>query len=183
MIGAGPVPFALMPYVISNAKPDKELGGWIELNPVLLSTIFGASVEEIEKGIEFLCAPDPKSRTPDEEGRRLVKLGPFDYRVVNFVKYRGIRDEEDRREQNRLAQERWRAKQAAKKAAAEAKKKAKLITGGKPLPGESAYLKKVEEEGQEAADKELDRAQTAEEPPKPSTPENNGDGGMKIDPV
>jgi hypothetical protein len=33
--------------------------------------------------------------------------------VVNFLKYRAIRNEEDRREQNRAAQERWREKQKA----------------------------------------------------------------------
>mgnify|MGYP003442322987 FL=1 len=32
------------------------------------------------------------------------------WRVVNYAKYRAIRDEDDRREQNRLAQESWRNK-------------------------------------------------------------------------
>lgn len=134
MIGAGPVPFALMPYVISNAKPDKKLGGYVELNPVLLATIFGTSVKEIEQGIEFLCQPDPRSRTPDEGGRRLIKLGQFDYRVVNFEKYRAIKNEEDRREQNRVAQEKHRQKLKAKE---EAKLMRKMR--GKALPGEIAY--------------------------------------------
>lgn len=147
MIGAGAVPFALMPYVIANAKPDKNLGGYVELNPVLLSTIFGVSVEEIEEGIAFLCAPDPKSRTPDEGGRRLVKLGPYDYRVVNYAKYKAIRDEEERREQNRLSQERFRAKHTQR-----AIRKAR---GKGPLAGEKAYVKELSENGESAADKLL----------------------------
>lgn len=141
MIGAGPVVFALMPYVISHAKPDKNMGGYVELNPILLSTIFGAAVEEVEGGIEFLCRPDPHSRTPDEDGRRLVKLGPFDYRVVNYAKYRAIRDEEERREQNRMAQERFRAKAAAKRTF----KLTRKAKGQGPLPGEVGYLKAVED--------------------------------------
>lgn len=112
MIGAGPVPFALMPYVIANARPDRRWGGYVELNPKLLSVIFGCSEAEVEQAIEFLCSPDPRSRTPAEEGRRLVKLGPYDYRVVNYERYRAIRDEEQRREQNRVAQEVYRGKKA-----------------------------------------------------------------------
>ncbi len=115
MIGAGPVAFALMPYVISNAKPDKNLGGHVELNPRLIAVIFGCEERDIERAIEYLCSPDPKSRTPDHEGRRLIKHGPFDYQVVNFEKYRSIKDEEERREQNRIAQERWRRRQRIEK--------------------------------------------------------------------
>lgn len=110
MIGAGPVPFALMPYVIANSVPDEAVGGHVELNPKLLATIFGCSEQAVEEAIEFLCAPDPKSRSPEEGGRRLIRLGPYDYRVVNYAKYKAIKDEEQRREQNRVAQATFRAK-------------------------------------------------------------------------
>lgn len=148
MIGAGAVPFALMPYVISNAMPDRTHGGYIELNPVLLSAIFGVNEKDIEKGIEFLCSPDPKSRTPDEDGRRLIKISPFAYRVVNYAKYKAIRDEEDRREQNRLAQETHRKKMAERKLVKKAK-------GKGPLPGEVEHVRNVEELGQEEAEMKL----------------------------
>lgn len=146
MIGAGAVVFALMPYVIANAVPDKAVGGYVELNPILLATIFGVSAKEVEDGIEFLCSPDPKTSTPGEDGRRLIRLGPFAYRVVNYAKYKALRDEEDRREQNRLAQERWRAKHAEKiaKKAKGIGKKASSTSGG-PLPGEMAYEAAVRE--------------------------------------
>lgn len=153
MIGAGAVPFALMPYIISNANPDRTHGGYIELNPVLLSAIIGVSEKEIEEGIEFLCAPDPKSRTPDEDGRRLIQISPFAYRVVNYAKYKAIRDEEDRREQNRLSQETFRKKKKLKEDLRA------MARRPKPLPGETAYVKTHEDEGQEAADSALDREQ------------------------
>lgn len=149
MIGAGAVPFALMPYIISTANPDRVHGGYVELNPVLLSAIFGVSEKEIEAGIEFLCSPDPRSRTPDEDGRRLVKISPFAYRVVNYVKYKAIRDEEDRREQNRLAQERYRDKQAAKL-------KKKALKKGTPSPGEAAFVKAEEAGDKAGADRILE---------------------------
>ena len=120
--------FALMPYVIANAVPDKEVGGQVELNPKLLALIFGCGEEEVVKAIEFLCSPDPESRSPKEGGRRLIKLGRFDYQVVNFEKYRAIRDEERRREQNRRSQEVFRMK-----------------LKGRPLKGEERYVRAVEE--------------------------------------
>jgi len=110
MFGAGPVPFALMPYIIATARPDSKVGAQVELNPKLLAAIIGAPESEIQAGIDYLCSPDPDSRSTEEGGRRLVKLGPFDYRVVNYAKYRAIRDEEERRSQNRDAQARFRAK-------------------------------------------------------------------------
>lgn len=110
MVGAGFGPYAVMGYVIANQKQDSEVGFQVELNPVLLSTVFGEEESVIEAAIEFLCSPDPKSRTPSEEGRRLVRLGQYAYRVVNGVLYEQIRNEEQRRKQNRDAQARFRAK-------------------------------------------------------------------------
>lgn len=110
MVGAGAMAFAVMGYVISNTKPDKAMGGIVTLNPTLLSVIFGEPVEAVEKAIQFLCSPDPKSTSKADEGRRLVQISDFDYRVVNHAKYRAIKNEEQRREQNRLAQARHRQK-------------------------------------------------------------------------
>lgn len=110
MVGAGAVVFAVMGYVIAKQEPDKNVGSQVRLNPVLLSAILGEDVKEIEKAIKYLCAPDERSTTKEKAGRRLIKLGEFDYQVVNGAKYRAVRDEESRREQNRLAQERFRQK-------------------------------------------------------------------------
>lgn len=110
MVGAGAVVFAVMGYVIAKQEPDKKVGSQVRLNPVLLSAILGEQVKEIEKAIKYLCSPDERSTTKEKAGRRLVKLGEFDYQVVNGAKYRAVRDEEARREQNRLAQERFRQK-------------------------------------------------------------------------
>lgn len=110
MVGAGAVVFAVMGYVIAKQEPDKKVGSQVRLNPVLLSAILGEQVKDIEKAIKYLCSPDERSTTKEKAGRRLVKLGEFDYQVVNGAKYRAVRDEEARREQNRLAQERFRQK-------------------------------------------------------------------------
>lgn len=115
MVGSGTHVFAVMGYVIAHQRPDPVVGGQVRLNPVLLSTIFGESVVRIQEAIDYLCAPDQRSTTPDEEGRRLVKIGQFDYRVVNAAKYIAIRTEEERREANRIRQAKHRQKKPSKR--------------------------------------------------------------------
>lgn len=58
-------------------------------------------LEIIESGIKTLMEPDPGSRSPDEEGRRLVLVSDsrdWGWRVVNYEHYRKIRSEDERRE-------------------------------------------------------------------------------------
>jgi len=126
MVGAGAPFFAVWGYVIATMRPDKEVGAQVELNPKLLSAIIGEDQKVIEGVIERMCGPDPESRTKKEDGKRLVRLGQFDYRVVNGAKYMAIRNEEERRESNRRRQEKARAK------------------AGKPLPFEQEAVKAFE---------------------------------------
>ncbi len=73
----------------------------------------GLTVDEVKAAIKELEAPDPESRSEDEEGRRIVPLDghrAWGWRIVNGPKYRAYRNEEDRREQNRIAQDKWRKK-------------------------------------------------------------------------
>lgn len=64
--------------------------------------------------IAKLLAPDEFStdlqRAPEHEGRRIEQI-PGGFRVLNYEYYRGLRDEDDRRRQNREAQRRYRSKQ------------------------------------------------------------------------
>lgn len=135
MIGSGSHVFAVWGYVIANQKPDRSVGSQVDLNPKLLAFIIGESEEKITAAITYLCSPDPQSKSPEKEGRRLIKLGQFSYQVVNGAKYLKIRDEESRREQNRNAKRKQRAK-------------------GKPLPGEVQF---VEAERNGASEETLDR--------------------------
>ena len=112
MIGVGAPVFAVWGYVIAKMKPDATVGYQVELNPKLLSFIIGEKKEVIEQALKVLCSPDKDSRTKEEQGRRLVKIGEFDYRVVNGLKYATIKNEEQRREKNREAQARFRANHA-----------------------------------------------------------------------
>lgn len=112
MVGAGALVFAVMGYVIAKQEPSRSVGSQVRLNPVLLATIMGEDEKDVVQAIEKLCSPDPKSTTKVDDGRRLKKIGEFDYQVVNGAKYRAIRDEETRLEQNRVAQRTFRAKKS-----------------------------------------------------------------------
>ena len=114
MVGAGLNVFAVWDYLLTMAR-----GGYVEVNPVLLAFTLGGpeqDIKEIEDALDFLQQPDPKSRSKLEGGRRIVKEGEYQYRLVNWVEYNGIRTEEDRREYNRVKQAEWRARQAERKA-------------------------------------------------------------------
>lgn len=110
MVGSGPVMFAVWGYVIAKMQPDKEVGAQVDLNPKLLAFTLGTEESEVESVITKLCSPDPNSRSKDEDGRRLVQVGTFSYRVVNGARYAEMRSEEARREYNRVRQRTLRAK-------------------------------------------------------------------------
>jgi hypothetical protein len=100
------------------AHADKE--GVVDIHPRAIAEEVGLTREQVQAAIDELEAPDPESRSPEEGGRRIVRVDQhraWGWKVVNYAKYRAIRSEDDRREQNRAAQATWRAKQAASKAA------------------------------------------------------------------
>ncbi len=94
MYGQTPIIFAVWGYVIAN---ENRKTGTVELNPAVLSAVFGGEpLDKIVGAIEFLCAPDPNSRTKSEGGRRLIRGGQFLYKVVNSTKYGLMRNEDNR---------------------------------------------------------------------------------------
>ena len=69
----------------------------------------------VPEGIAFLEQPDDHSRTPDEGGRRIVRLDPhrpWGWKIVNREKYKKMRDHVARRE---YYKEQKRLKRAEKK--------------------------------------------------------------------
>jgi hypothetical protein len=55
------------------------------------------SLDATRAALERLNSPDPKSTTPDEEGRRIVEIGPNQWRVVNFTRYWNREKQPERR--------------------------------------------------------------------------------------
>ena len=105
MVGAGINVFAVWDYMTTKARD-----GHVEVNPKLLAFTLGGEESEITSALEFLMQPDETSRSKLEGGRRIIKEGQFQYRLVNWEHYQRIRNEEDRREYNRGKQAEYRAK-------------------------------------------------------------------------
>jgi hypothetical protein len=80
-----------------------------------ISRIANVAPDDIDEAWSSLMSPDPDSsdrlRNPENEGRRIEEV-PGGFRLLNYPYYRGLRNEDDRREQNREAQERFRKKAA-----------------------------------------------------------------------
>ncbi len=62
-----------------------------------LASVANVSIEAAEKAVENLKAPDPYSRTKDNEGRRIRDIDGG-WHVINYGKYRKMMDEEERKE-------------------------------------------------------------------------------------
>lgn len=111
-------------------------------------------VDKVEAALKILSEPD--SRRPDQEfeGRRIKKVDGV-WEILNGEFYRQMVSDEMRKARNRRAQAAFRERQKLK---------------SKPLPGETQYVKTLENEGEAAADKLLDQNGTTAEKPVISKP-------------
>lgn len=90
--------------------------GNVDMTADAISRRTSIPLEIIEAGIAALLLPDPRSRTPDEDGRRIVPLEDhrdWGWRIVNHRKYQQMRKAEERREYLRKAQAESRARRKA----------------------------------------------------------------------
>lgn len=68
---------------------DKD--GIVDMTPTAIARRTNTPLEVVTEAIPKLESPDPHSRTPDHEGRRILRLEAhrdWGWRIVNFVKYR-----------------------------------------------------------------------------------------------
>jgi hypothetical protein len=83
-------------YMIVLSDED----GVVDMTIPALARRTNIGAELVSVGIERLAAPDPSSRSPELEGRRIVPLEgqPYGWRLVNHAKYRDMKNAYDRRE-------------------------------------------------------------------------------------
>lgn len=111
MRGTGAMMFAIWGYVLTHQQGNRDRSYFtVELNAEIVAFLIGESESEVALTIEKCCQPDPESRSQEKEGRRLVKLGPYLYEVVNGPYYDKLKREVDKRESDRVRQERARRK-------------------------------------------------------------------------
>lgn len=95
--------------LIVLANPD----GIVDMTADAISRRTSIPLEIIELGIAELLKPDARSRTPDEDGRRIVLIDDhrdWGWQIVNHAKYQSMRNVAERREYLRVAQAERRAR-------------------------------------------------------------------------
>ena len=79
--------------------------GVIDMTPQAIAARTSIPFEIITKGIAVLTEPDPYSRTPGEDGRRIVLLDehrPWGWRIVNHAKYQKLKNRAEKLEADRV---------------------------------------------------------------------------------
>jgi hypothetical protein len=66
------------------------------------------TLEQADEALEALMEPDPQSSSDAEDGCRLRYIANNQYKVVNYAKYRGLKDAEEVRRQTRERVQRYR---------------------------------------------------------------------------
>lgn len=75
--------------------------GVVDMTEEAIARRTNVPLEEVHSAITELSSPDPATRTPDEDGRRIIPIDAgraWGWQIVNYAHYRSIRDEESRRE-------------------------------------------------------------------------------------
>lgn len=85
--------------------------GIVDMTADAMARRTGIPLDILEEGIAFLEMPDPHSRTPDREGRRIELIDthrPWGWAIVNHKKYRDMlrREEKKAADRARIAEKR-----------------------------------------------------------------------------
>lgn len=148
MRGSGALMFAVWPYVLAHMRGNRDRTIFrVELNAEIIAFLIGESQGDVEGVLEKCCQPDPNSRSEVNEGRKLVKVGQYEYEVVNGEKYDRIRRESNRKAANARYQDEHRKRLRGPR-------RARVSTSTGPLPGEREFVSAMQNGAPQA---QLDR--------------------------
>lgn len=120
-------------FMLMLAIADPE--GYVIGTDVAIARRMNMSVPEFVQCIETLSQPDPASNSKEKDGRRIIPSdGERGYKVVNYVTYRDMKDEKQRRDYMREYMRLYRdGKQPDKKRKPRKQKLAPLTQGEVPV--------------------------------------------------
>ena len=101
--------------VFTNLLANADADGHADIHPRVIADATGLSLDNVMEALKTLESEDPDSRSPEMGGRRIVRLNDhrsWGWSIVNIAKYRAIKSDADRREQNRASQARFRSKKS-----------------------------------------------------------------------
>lgn len=97
-------------FIMLLAIADPQ--GFVVGTDIAIARRLNMDVLELKRCLHILAQPDPDSNSKEEGGRRVL---PSDcergYRIVNYIKYRDLKDEEHRRDYMRDYMRRYRAQE------------------------------------------------------------------------
>ena len=114
-------------FVTMLAKADQT--GFIEASVLGLARVANLSVEETENALVILENPDPYSKNPDNEGRRIIRV-PGGFMLLNYEEYRSRRSNEERQEYMRKYMQEYRKQR--KQDVNNSKPQLETVSHGKP---------------------------------------------------
>lgn len=123
--------------LLAHADPD----GTVELPAELIGAMTGMGTERAQAAIAELEAADPDSTSHGSDGKRIEPAGPGRWSIVNHGKYRGMRNDEERRRQTREAVARYRVSQRKPKVS----QSKPNVSRGKPLKAQAEAEAEAEE--------------------------------------
>jgi len=102
---------AIVTFTAMIVLADQD--GEVDMTPGALSAATSIPLDIIQRGIAHLESPDAESRTPDEDGRRIVRVSDtrnWGWQITNHAHYRTMRTAEERREYFKQHKRKQRAK-------------------------------------------------------------------------
>jgi hypothetical protein len=82
-----------------------DADGVVDMTPHAMAARTSIPLEILFKGIKILEQPDPYTRTPGEDGRRIILMDdhrPWGWVIVNHAKYKAMRNADQKREADRV---------------------------------------------------------------------------------
>lgn len=96
-------------FLMLIAISDPE--GYVIGTDVAIARRLNMSVAEFQECVNVLMSPDPNSNSKEEDGRRVVESGlERGYLIVNYLKYKNMKSETERREYMREYMKKYRSK-------------------------------------------------------------------------
>lgn len=99
-------------HVFEDLLKLSNMDGVVDMTREAISRRTNTPQAVVDRALNMLEAPDPRSRDPEEGGRRIIRLDDhrdWGWRIVNFQKYDVIRATKEMREWNSLRMARYRS--------------------------------------------------------------------------
>jgi hypothetical protein len=123
---------------------DADAEGYVRGSVGGLARLANISREAAAEGLRVLAAPDPDSRSPEHDGRRIEEVGPGTWRILNYRRWRELRSP-----QQIAAADRQQRRRDRERDERDASRSSRAVTPRSPSPSPSSSSSSQEDQEQE----------------------------------